>query len=77
VQAEEVAYDEAAKRCGGNLPDYIPKDSVPRIVNMASDVGCPCGGTHVHDIAEIKSMTITGIRVKKGVTRISYKIDGC
>ena len=118
---QEMSYAEAATACGGELPDYIPKDSAPRIVTIVrgppshsnrrsnsspsvplsacclrqnihqvslerervcvlwasqgTDAGCPCGGTHVGDVAEIRGMRITGVRVKKGTTRVSYVID--
>jgi Ser-tRNA(Ala) deacylase AlaX len=45
------------------------------IAVQGTDAGCPCGGTHVGDVAEIQGMRITGVRVKKGVTRVSYVID--
>jgi hypothetical protein len=127
VVAQELSYAEAATACGGQLPDYIPKDSAPRIVTIVrvlalpsnrgsdsfpcesfcscrgrpfsdvdvwmcfvgarlrervvawasqgADAGCPCGGTHVGDVAEIQGMRITGVRVKKGTTRVSYVVD--
>ena len=72
-----LGYDEAAKACGGSLPPYIPADSTPRIVTIVADTaGCPCGGTHVADVKEIESVAVTGVRVKKGVTRVSYTIAG-
>ena len=43
--------------------------------SQGTDAGCPCGGTHVGDVAEIRGMRITGVRVKKGTTRVSYVID--
>mmetsp|Transcript_36696 Transcript_36696/g.61871 ORF Transcript_36696/g.61871 Transcript_36696/m.61871 type:complete len:259 (+) Transcript_36696:250-1026(+) len=75
VTAEELSYDAAAAACGGALPDYIPKYCAPRIVTIGADLGCPCGGTHVSDVSEIRSMKVTGIRSKKNVTRISYVIE--
>ena len=43
---------------------------------LAGTEGCPCGGTHVADVAEIGAVQVTGVRVKKGVTRVSYTIEG-
>lgn len=68
-------YDEAAKLCGGSLPSYISKDSIPRIVKFGEHHGCPCGGTHVADISVIKNLKVTNIRVKKGLTKVSYSIS--
>lgn len=75
--AAMMGYDEAAEACGGELPSYIPKDSTPRIVTIVPDTaGCPCGGTHVANVKEIGSVDVTGVRVKKGTTRVSYTIEG-
>ncbi|KNA06115.1 hypothetical protein SOVF_184040 [Spinacia oleracea] len=68
-------YEEAADICGGRLPDYIPKGNSPRIVKIGEHFGCPCGGTHVADISEIRSMKISKIRSKKGVSRVFYNIS--
>ncbi|KAE8769555.1 alanyl-tRNA synthetase [Hordeum vulgare] len=68
-------YEEAAKLCGGALPSYISEDSTPRIVKFGDCPGCPCGGTHVADITDIGNLKVTNIRVKKGVTKVSYSIS--
>ncbi|KQK02451.1 uncharacterized protein LOC100840915 [Brachypodium distachyon] len=68
-------YEEAAKLCGGALPSYIPEDSTPRIVKFGDHPGCPCGGTHVADIADIGNLKVTNMRVKKGITKVSYSIS--
>uniref|UniRef100_A0A453DR60 Alanyl-transfer RNA synthetases family profile domain-containing protein n=1 Tax=Aegilops tauschii subsp. strangulata TaxID=200361 RepID=A0A453DR60_AEGTS len=51
-------YEEAAKLCGGALPSYISQDSTPRIVKFGDYPGCPCGGTHVADIADIGNLKV-------------------
>jgi len=73
VHVSVDTFEEAAAKCGGSLPPYIKEGSTPRMVTMAG-LACPCGGTHVSDIKEIGGLTVTGIRVKKGITRISYGI---
>ncbi|XP_062191896.1 uncharacterized protein LOC133895511 isoform X2 [Phragmites australis] len=75
VLASVFPYDEAAQLCGGYLPSYISKDSTPRIVKFGDYPGCPCGGTHVADISIINSLKVTNIRVKKGLTKVSYSIS--
>jgi len=72
VVAEVLPYADARTRC--SLPPYIAEDSSPRLVTVAG-MACPCGGTHVADVAAIGKMTVTGIRVKKGTSRISYQLS--
>ncbi|GAB2222852.1 hypothetical protein Drorol1_Dr00016982 [Drosera rotundifolia] len=74
VSAAVLPYDEACKMCGGNLPDYISKDSTPRIVKIGDNPGCPCGGTHVVDISDINGIKVPQIRSKKGMTKVFYNI---
>ena len=75
--AAEMTYDEARAACGGELPPFIAPDMTPRIVTIVPDSpGCPCGGTHVARMSEIQAFKMTGVRVKKGVTRLSYAIPG-
>ncbi|XP_002964659.2 uncharacterized protein LOC9654974 [Selaginella moellendorffii] len=74
VNASVLSYDEAAGLCGGSLPDYISKDSSPRIVRIGDHTGCPCGGTHVDDVSSLTGLKVTQIRVKKGVTKVSYTL---
>lgn len=75
VSASVLSYNEAAEWCGGVLPSYIPMDSAPRIVKLGDHPGCPCGGTHVADIADIRNLTVTQIRTKKGLTKVFYSIS--
>ncbi|XP_066313989.1 uncharacterized protein [Miscanthus floridulus] len=75
VLASVFPYEEAAILCGGSLPSYISKDSTPRIVKLGDNPGGPCGGTHVADISIINSLKVANIRVKKGLTKVSYSIS--
>ncbi|PQQ16577.1 uncharacterized protein Pyn_26442 [Prunus yedoensis var. nudiflora] len=50
------------------------KGSTPRIVKLGESPGCRCGGTHVSDISEIKSVTVSQIRTKKGSTKVFYNV---
>ena len=60
----------------GTAP-FITPDMTPRIVTILPDTpGCPCGGTHVKAMSEIEDFRLTGVRTKKGVTRLSYAIRG-
>lgn len=75
VSADILLYDEAAKLCGGCLPDYVPKESTPRIVTIGGNPGCPCGGTHVADISDIIQIKVSQIRSKKGQTKVYYNVE--
>ncbi|KAK0606845.1 hypothetical protein LWI29_005133 [Acer saccharum] len=70
VSVSVLPYEEASKLCDGCLPDYIPKDSTPRIVKLGNNPGGPCGGTHVSDLSEIISVKVSQIRTKKGMTKV-------
>ncbi|KAA8490433.1 Alanyl-tRNA editing protein AlaX-M [Porphyridium purpureum] len=77
TQSAMLPYVDAQKACGGRLPDYIEPDTTPRVVTLVPGTpGCPCGGTHVKNTGEIEALKITGVRAKKGVTRVSYSIPG-
>ncbi|KAL6524731.1 hypothetical protein OROMI_030324 [Orobanche minor] len=75
VSADILPYDDAAYLCGGILPDYVPKESTPRIVQVGDSPGCPCGGTHVLDISDIIKIKVSQIRSKKGTTKVFYNIE--
>ncbi len=77
VAARLLPFDDAAAACGGALPPHIPAGATPRIVTMLpGEPGCPCGGTHVADVAAIGRVAVTAVRVKKGTTRVSYVVEG-
>ncbi|XP_020583457.1 uncharacterized protein LOC110026722 isoform X2 [Phalaenopsis equestris] len=62
VSASVLPYDEAVRWCNGDLPSYILKGSTPRIVRLGNNAGCPCGGTHVADISDIKNFKVMGLQ---------------
>jgi Ser-tRNA(Ala) deacylase AlaX len=37
---------------------FILQDSTPRIVKFGNYAGCPCGGTHVADVADIGNLKV-------------------
>ncbi len=66
------SYDKLHQHCSF-VPAYVPKDKPIRVVKVAN-VGCPCGGTHIEDIADLGSLTIHKIKVKSGKIRVSYRL---
>ncbi|KAL5065433.1 hypothetical protein RYX36_027170 [Vicia faba] len=75
VFVDILPYDEAATLCGGILPNYVSKESTPRIVRIGDNPGCPCGGTHVLDLSDITKIKVSQIRSRKGLTKIYYNIE--
>jgi Ser-tRNA(Ala) deacylase AlaX len=59
-----------------HVPENIPTNKPARIVLYSETFGVPCGGTHVRDVAEVGNLSITKIRSKKGITKVSYAVDG-
>ena len=64
--------EDMAKVCRF-VPDYIPEGKPGRVV-MYGDDGIPCGGTHVSNLAEIRSMTIRKIKPNGAAIRVSYDV---
>jgi Ser-tRNA(Ala) deacylase AlaX len=65
--------EDVVKLCG-SFSDYLPKDKPARVVTIALDKGCPCGGTHVKNTKDIGKVKIKKVTVKKGVTRFCYEL---
>ena len=71
------SYDEAGKHLAkaGGVPAYIPAGGELRVLKLVEeDLGCPCGGTHVHAIPEIGRVEVTKIKKKKQNTQVAYKV---
>ncbi|MFI7061092.1 hypothetical protein ACIBL3_08935 [Kribbella sp. NPDC050124] len=43
-----------------------------RVVRVGDLHEAPCGGTHVRSLADLASVTVSGVKVKKGRIRVSY-----
>jgi len=59
-----------------HVPDNIPTNKPARVVLYGEAFGIPCGGTHVKDVHDIGRITIFKIKSKKGITKISYAVEG-
>jgi Ser-tRNA(Ala) deacylase AlaX len=59
-----------------HVPDNIPTNKPARVVLYDKTFGIPCGGTHVKDVHDIGRITISKVKSKKGVTKVSYSVEG-
>ena len=59
-----------------HVPDNIPANKPARVVIYNGNYGIPCGGTHVKKLDQIGNITITKIKSKKGVVKVSYSVEG-
>jgi len=57
------------------VPDYIPKDKPSRAMIIQGFHAIPCGGTHVANTQDVKSVIVEKIKNRKGNLRISYSLD--
>jgi Ser-tRNA(Ala) deacylase AlaX len=67
--------EEMGKYCR-HVPANIPKNKPSRIVLYSDDFGIPCGGTHVKNLSQIGQVTITKIKLKKGLAKVTYAVQG-
>lgn len=73
TQIEYVDKARAQEMCPDmNLANY-PFDVV-RVVTVAG-LACPCGGTHVKSTSDLGKITVTKIKIKKGVCKIQYTVS--
>lgn len=54
---------------------FLKPGEKARIVCVAGDCDYPCSGTHVKNSSEIGKLVLTKVTCKKGIIRISYKVD--
>lgn len=59
-----------------HVPPNIPTNKPARVVIYNGDFGVPCGGTHVRDLHDVGRITITRVKTKKGLTKVSYTVEG-
>lgn len=59
-----------------HVPDNIPANKPGRVVIYGKNFGVPCGGTHVKNIHEVGRITIPSLKMKRGVIRLSYSVEG-
>ncbi|HSW78049.1 MAG TPA: alanine--tRNA ligase-related protein [Candidatus Chromulinivoraceae bacterium] len=59
-----------------HVPENIPTTKPARVVLYDEAFGIPCGGTHVKDVHDIGRITISKVKSKKGITKVSYTVEG-
>ena len=71
----DVSQDDANKICGDLDPIYQSSPSL-RLVSIGDYFTCPCGGTHVESLAQLKSITIPKIKLQKskGIIQVRYDV---
>ena len=53
----------------------FPRDERVRVVGVAGNLLCPCGGTHVSSSSQLRGVKITRVKSKKGATKVSYIVE--
>jgi|APSaa5957512622_1039677.scaffolds.fasta_scaffold30405_2 Ser-tRNA(Ala) deacylase AlaX len=74
VKSEILSLDQL-KKLVKNIPFNLPEDKPLRTIAIGEYFPVPCGGTHLNDLSELKSATITKIKHKKGNTVVGYAFD--
>lgn len=71
----DVSQDNAMKICGELDPIYQSSPFL-RLVSIGDYFTCPCGGTHVESLEQLKSITIPKIKLQKskGVIQVRYDV---
>lgn len=57
------------------VPEYLSPEELVRVVTVSGQWGCPCGGTHVKNLAQLKHMSVTKMKSKDGKLRVSYDVE--
>ena len=66
---------ELPKSLGSPVPfKRITSEDGIRMIQIGNHPAVPCGGTHVESTVDLKNMSVTAVKVKKGKLRISYDI---
>jgi len=65
-----MSKEDAKHVCPGDLTHY-PENL--RIVELAGQ-SCPCAGTHVGHTGELEGVSVTKVKRKKNVVKVSYTI---
>ena len=72
----DISLDDAKRICGELDPMYESSPSL-RLVSIGNYFTCPCGGTHVESLSQLKSITIPKIKLQKskGIIQVRYDVE--
>lgn len=71
VVSEIVTLDQLKSKVP-NIPFDLPEDKPLRTITIGDYLPVPCGGTHLDNISQLMTTTITKIKHKKGNTVVAY-----
>jgi misacylated tRNA(Ala) deacylase len=74
VIVENVFNSGRVKDLCGYVPSYLDLADGVRVVTVLPPVGRPCMGAHIENISELKGMSVTGIKVRKGELLVKYAL---
>lgn len=74
VESLFIAGEQLSKYCP-DLPFSIPEGEKIRLIRIGNYPFQPCGGTHLDNLSNIKSIILTKYKIKKGHLKISYGIN--
>ncbi|MFD1536879.1 hypothetical protein [Nonomuraea guangzhouensis] len=76
-EEREKAADRLRVFVAAAIADDLPvtaelDDEGHRVVRLGDMHAAPCGGTHVRSLADLREVTISAVKLKKGRVRVSY-----
>jgi alanyl-tRNA synthetase len=76
-EEREKAADRLRAFMAAAIADDLPvtadhDDEGRRVVRLGDVHAAPCGGTHVRSLADLRQVTISAVKLKKGRIRLSY-----
>ena len=71
-----VSQDNAKIFCGGELDPIYQSTPLLRLIGIGDLFTCPCGGTHIEKLSQMKGIKIPKIKVQKskGLIQVRYEV---
>ena len=70
----DVCQDDATNICGELDPMYRSAPSL-RLISIGDYFTCPCGGTHIENLSQLKTIKIPKIKIMKAKGLIQVRYD--